>query len=87
VYLQRYSPDLNPTEKKLGNVKYAIRSPATGTFGRLGAVMDWALSSITPQECTRFFSDCVGENRKYSNRGAAAAQVAAVCQPWIAQVT
>ena len=58
MYLPPYSPDFNPDESVWSKTKAILRRMAERTVGGLLAVIDQAISSITPQDCAGFFRHC-----------------------------
>ena len=63
VYLPPYSPDLNPIEKFFAKLKALLRKAATRTVEALWDEIGTVLNTLSPEECTNYFSSCDYVNR------------------------
>jgi len=57
-YLPAYSPDLNPIEKLWSKVKSWLRRATARTFDAVCQALGEALRSVTPEECSNYFTSC-----------------------------
>lgn len=55
-FLPKYSPDLNPIEPALGQIKAHLRKAARRTPGALMAATANALRQVKPQHCANYFA-------------------------------
>ena len=55
VYLPPYSPDLNPIEQLLTELKALLRKAAARTVSTLWAAIGVLLESFEPDECANYF--------------------------------
>ena len=58
LYLPPYSPDLNPIEKFFSKLKALLRKAGTRTIRRLWKEIGKLLATISPDECSNYFSSC-----------------------------
>jgi len=56
MYLPPYSPDLNPIEMAFAKLKAALRKAAARSLKALWTAIAQALTTFTPQHCTKFFA-------------------------------
>jgi transposase len=63
LFLPSYSPDLNPIEEAFSKVKNIVRKAAARTREALDEVMGDALSAVTLEDVTGWFSHCGYEPR------------------------
>lgn len=57
-YLPPYSPDFNPIEKAFSKMKALLRKAAKRTVTELWDATAKIVKTITPNECTNYFSAC-----------------------------
>ena len=58
LYLPPYSPDFNPIEKCWGKIKQSLRSAKARTLETLETAVAEALTAVTPQNASAWFSHC-----------------------------
>ena len=58
LFLPPYSPDLNPIEKFFSKLKARLRKAAKRDVEALGREIGDLLNTLSPTECTNFFSSC-----------------------------
>lgn len=58
LYLPPYSPDLNPIEKLFSKLKALLRKAAKRTIDALWTGIGNLLNTVTPNECSNFFTAC-----------------------------
>jgi len=58
LYLPPYSPDFNPIEKLFSKLKALLRKAARRTIDALWNEIGNLLNSVTPNECSNFFTAC-----------------------------
>lgn len=56
LYLPPYSPDFNPIENAFAKLKAMLRRAAERTVEGLWTTISRLLATITPAECTNFFT-------------------------------
>jgi transposase len=58
LYLPPYSPDFNPIEKLFSKLKALLRKAAKRTVDALWTEIGNLLNTLTPRECSNFFTTC-----------------------------
>lgn len=58
VYLPPYSPDFNPIEKAIAQIKAYLKKVAARTKTELDAAIAKAIDCVTPQNATKYFAAC-----------------------------
>ena len=58
LYLPPYSPDFNPIEKLFSKLKALLRKAAKRSIDALWEEIGALLDTVTPSECTNFFTSC-----------------------------
>lgn len=58
VYLSPYSPDFNPIENCWSKVKELLRSRAARTYAQLDQAITDALTAVTTQDISGWFTHC-----------------------------
>lgn len=59
LYLPPYSPDLNPIEKFFSKLKALLRKAGARTVSALWDEIGTLLGTLTTEECTNYFADCL----------------------------
>lgn len=56
VFMPKYSPDLNPIEQLFAKLKHRLRAAQRRTWDDVSDAIGQVLASLTPQECSNYFS-------------------------------
>lgn len=58
IFLPAYSPDFNPIEKAIAQIKAFLKKTAARTKADLDAAIAKAIDLVTPQNATNYFAAC-----------------------------
>ena len=58
IYLPAYSPDFNPIEKAIGQIKAYLKKTAARTKADLDTAIAKAINLVTPQNAENYFASC-----------------------------
>lgn len=58
LFLPAYSPDFNPIEKAISQIKAFLKKAAACTKAELDAAIAQAIERVTPQNATNYFEAC-----------------------------